>query len=109
MLAAAPSLSFDLSKEGIARSTRRLAESASSGAGVAAFCDALGLSKNAMSNLVRGKSRVRLGVLLKICRGAGVSPLEFLTGTFDLPRSGREVVEEQSDGQAQSKAAGGVP
>lgn len=106
MLSAAPGLFSELTKEGIARSTSRCVEYAAPKAGVAEFCDALGLSKDAICNWVRGKSRVHLGVLLKICHGVGISPLEFLTGTLDFPKDEEEVVEAGSEGTVPSKASG---
>lgn len=104
MLSAAPGLFSTLSKEGIARSTMRCVKSAAPRASVSAFCDALRLSKNAISNWTRGESRAHLSVLLKICHGVGISPLEFLTGTFDLPEEEEKVVEARSEGTARLRS-----
>ncbi len=106
MLSAAPGLYSELTKEGIARSIMRCVESVIPRAGVSAFCDAMGLSKNAISNWARGESRAHLSVLLKICHGVGISPLEFLTGTLDFPKDEEAVVEAESEETVPSKAAG---
>lgn len=106
MVSAAPSLPCELSKEGIANSTRRCVESTAPNAAVSSFCEALGLSKNAISNWVRGKSRVHLGVLLKICHEVSISPLEFLTGRIHLPKYEGEVAVKQPEGVARSNADG---
>ncbi len=82
MLAAAPSLTQDPLKEVVSRSTKDCVRGMTAGGSVSAFCRALKLSKDAVGNWIRGKSKALIDMLLPICVGAAVSPLNFLTGNL---------------------------
>lgn len=82
MLAAAPHLPCEPSREVIPASTAACLRRMSPSGSVRAFCRALGVSEDAVGNWSHGQSRVDLPTLLRVCSKTGVSPLAFLTGNL---------------------------
>lgn len=99
MLAAAPYLPCEPSREAISASTMACLRRMTPGGSGLAFCRTLGVSEDAIGNWRRGESRADFHTLLQVCSKVGVTPLKFLTGTLDIP-------EEDKSRRTEGRRAG---
>jgi transcriptional regulator with XRE-family HTH domain len=79
MLAAAPSFKREFFKEHLATSIRKFTNQFPP-LGIAIFESLIEVNREAVSSLMHGKNRVRLGVLVRICRAFEISVAGFLDG-----------------------------